>query len=134
MNHSSQFTPLRLRTNVCKISRLGQAGAWQVSAIRHWRSKVAVAEASSFLTAVLAADRNINYSRENRFRALMARSQGPRANIQLQCRSSAPSGADIALRRNTSNWWDCRIERAPRVFRSFVFMAERHGQIVSAAD
>jgi hypothetical protein len=27
-----------------------------------------------FLTAVLAADRNINYSRENRSRALMARS------------------------------------------------------------
>jgi hypothetical protein len=55
-----------------------------------------------FFTAVLAADRNINYSRENRSRALMARSQGPRANIQLQCRSSKASGADIALQKNTS--------------------------------
>jgi hypothetical protein len=36
--------------------------------------KAAVVGASKFLTAVLAADRNINYSRENRFRALMARS------------------------------------------------------------
>jgi hypothetical protein len=54
-----------------------------------------------FFTAVLAGDRNINYSRENRSRALMARSQGPRANIQLQRRSSKASGADIALRKDT---------------------------------
>jgi hypothetical protein len=132
MNHSSQLTPLRLRTDVCKISSPGQAGAWQVPAIRHWRSKRPLSSGlPSFLTAVLAADRNIHYSRENRFRALMARSQGSRANIQLQCRPFKASGADIALRKNTSNWWDCRIERAPHVFRSFVVMAERHGQIVS---
>jgi hypothetical protein len=31
------------------------------------------------LTASLAADRNIDYTRENRIRALMARSQGSRA-------------------------------------------------------
>jgi hypothetical protein len=79
MNHSSQFTPLRLRTNVCKISRLGQAGGLagvgdQVLAFEDCRRR----GFQIFLTAVLAADRNINYSRENRFRALMARSQGPR--------------------------------------------------------
>ena len=53
--------------------------------IRHRRLKAAAVEVFKFLTAALAADRNIDYSRENRFRALMPRSQGPRANIQLQC-------------------------------------------------
>jgi hypothetical protein len=85
MNHSSQFAPLRSRPNVCKISRLGQAGPGGGDQALAFASRCRRGF-QVFLTALLAADRNINYSRENRFRAVTAKSQGPRANIQPQRR------------------------------------------------
>ncbi len=41
--------------------------------------------------------------------------------------------ADIALQKDISNWWDCRIERAPHAFR-FICRhggAARHGTFKS---
>jgi hypothetical protein len=58
------------------------------------RLKAAVVEVSEFSAAVLAADRNIDYSRENRLRALMAGSQGPRANIHCRAAGSHDRSAN----------------------------------------
>jgi len=84
-----------------------------------------------FFTAVLAADRNINYSQENRFRALMARSQGPWANIQLQCRSSKASVPILRCKKIFRIGGIAALNERLTPSVSFVVMAERHGTVKS---